>query len=276
MSFENSNTTLNNIIINNKEYFNENTYNNQNIIKNTITINIKNTTLTFNKDLNILFCKACFINLNNTNYLQHLKQKHINDFKIIKNNNIENFKIEIENLNISNLEFLENNLRNNKYYFKELLINYNGFKCIECDFININYKNIRIHFNSKHNNNKNTNKNTKAIYILKNIPLQVLESFKNNKKLYFIPILPNINNSNNLNKQTLNSSLDNNSNSSFNNNSNSNSSLSSNTKNTIINNYNKEKNINNFKNSLLNTNNIKLLNSFIKKSNILKFLKYKN
>ena len=135
----NTNSLINNIILNNQNIINKNSYNNTNIIINTTTINIENTPFTFNNNLKLLFCKSCFINLTNINYLEHLKKKHLETYKSFKKEDLEYI---IQKLELANYEILENKLTYNKYYFKELIINYKGFKCLECLYINNNSKAI--------------------------------------------------------------------------------------------------------------------------------------
>lgn len=268
-----SNTALNNIIINNKHNITLENYKNINIITPTNTIEIDNIPFTYNNNLKVLFCKVCVCNLTNTNYLKHLQKNHKTLYNILKNNKtLENIKNNIHNLELANIETLKNNIENNTFYFKELIINFKGFKCLECFKVDINKKNIKMHFNKRHIA-KEINKNTKAYYIIDNIPLQVLEGFKNNEKVYFIPKIPitaYTSNNNNINNNLNSSSTSDSSSISFN-------SISSNTRNEILLDYNNNTNITNLEASkITNINNTKLQNSFIKKSNIALFLENKN
>lgn len=291
-----------------------------NSFKATSTSNLDNTIITYNKDLNLIFCSNCNINLTRSNYIKHLKLRHKNTLKEYKDNSkLDSLRDILDNLEIATLNTLERDIEPNKYYFKELPLILNGYKCLECNYININYKAIRQHYNLEHNTNtKRTN--TKASYILNNIPLQLIEGYNRHKKLYFIPKLPNFkskdsrsrveeeeetnssntNSSSSINYSSSNSSSkeiasnqqdlrdktsnldiedisleessleDTNISSSFN--------INSKTRYSILKTYNKEiidkENNKDFITSI--DNNKKILNSFITKSNILKFFKDKN
>lgn len=251
------------------------------------TIALEDTIITYNIDVTTLFCSKCFINLNKRNYSKHLKDKHRELYKsYINNNTLTILNNRISTLDFYGLDELEGIITNNKFLFKELNIRLNGYKCLECLYINLSPKEIRKHYNKEHSTIKQKT-NKRASYILDNIPIQTLEGFKDNKKLYFIPKLPNLNNNENrgpiLEISTSNRSRSNSLLSSS-----SNSITSSNileiqdttleAKDLILKEYKeetiiKEKNLIN--SSTLDTNS-KLLNSFITKSNLLRFLKDKD
>ena len=285
-------TNLNKLINNNKEIFNLDTYNNINIIESNETITIENTIIKYSKDIKVLFCSNCLINLNTTNYIKYLKKKDLGIYNNYKEENLINtLKDRIINLEFNTLEEIVEVLEFNKYYFKELPINFNNYKCLECNFINTNRKNIRIHFNKKHIRDSNTNTTCKATYIIENIPLQFLEGYKDNKIVYFIPKIPTVSNRNTrIERESIPTSVSsrNSNRSSIISISNSNTSedkeelntrtIETNTKSLIINNYIKEETNRNkdFKENNPLEQNKKLLNSFITKSNIYKYLENKN
>ena len=285
-------TNLNILINNNKEIFNLDTYNNINIIEPNKTITIENTIIKYSKDIKVLFCSNCLINLNTTNYIKYLKKKHLGIYNNYKEENLINtLKDRIINLEFNTLEEIVEVLEFNKYYFKELPITFNNYKCLECNFININRKNIRIHFNKKHIRDSNTNTTSKATYIIENISLQFLEGYKDNKIVYFIPKIPTVSNRNTrIERESIPTRVSsrNSYRSSIISISNSNTSedkeelntrtIETNTKSLIINNYIKEETNRNkdFRESNPLEQNKKLLNSFITKSNIYKYLENKN
>ena len=195
-----NNKDLNNYFINNKDILTLENYNNN--ISPTITTSLENTIITYNNSIKAIFCSNCSINLTYNNYLNYLKKRHSIIYKEYKNNNILNSLVnKINSLEFYDLNKIIKELEYNKYYFKELPIIFNNYKCLECLYTNINREKIRKHFNKNHSNtNKSSRKEVN--YIINNIPLQLLEGFKNNTKLYFIPKLldPNIledNNNNN-------------------------------------------------------------------------------
>ena len=185
---------LNKYLKDNKDLFTLESFNNPNITTPTPTIILEDTILKYSPTLKILLCSRCSVNLTTISYIKHLKEKHkilYNSYKA--NNTLDRLTSKINSLEFNTLEDLKILLEPNRYYIRELVVLFNNYKCLECDFINIDRKNIRIHFNKIHSstrdiNNKPTIK--RAYYIIENIPLQVLEGFRYNTKVYFIPKLP--------------------------------------------------------------------------------------
>ena len=292
MSITLNTTMLNNLITNNKKAFNLNTYYNINIIEPNLTITLGDTIIKYSKDIKVLFCSNCLINLTSTNYIKHLQKKHLGIYNNYEEEKLINtLKSKIASLEFNNIEEIVEELEFNKYYFKELPITFNNYKCLERNFTNINRKNIRIHYNKEHSleedTTNTTNTTTKATYIIEDVPLQYLEGYKDSKKIYFIPKIPRINIIEE-EPTTTRSSSRYYSSSSINSSSNSNTredkeelntrALETNTKSLIINNYIKEE-YNRSNDSRENNpleQNRKLLNSFITKSNIYKYLEDKN
>jgi superfamily II DNA/RNA helicase len=186
MSSINNNKGLNSYLINNKDLI---TFSNYNNIEPSTTISLENTILSYNSNIKAIFCLNCSVNLVKSNYIKHLSKFHSRLFKEYKESNIfKDLEDKIKSLEVLSIEDTIEELGYNKYYFKELPLLFNNFKCKECFFINISRKNIRIHYNKIHFNN-NKNSKLEANYIINNIPLQYLEGFKNNTKIYFIPKL---------------------------------------------------------------------------------------
>ena len=108
-------TNLNKLIINNKEIFNLDTYNNINIIEPNETITIENTIIEYSKDIKVLFCSNCLINLTTTNYIKHLKKKHLGIYNNYKEEDLINIlKSKIANLEFNTLEEIVELLKFNK------------------------------------------------------------------------------------------------------------------------------------------------------------------
>ena len=288
-------TTLNRIINNNKKIFNLDTYNNINIIEPNETITLEDTIIKYSKDIKVLFCSNCLINLTTTNYIKHLKKKHLGIYDNYKEEDLINIlKSKIANLEFNTLEEIVELLKFNKYYFKELPLIFNNYKCLEFNFININRKSIRIHYNKIHSRDLNTTTTTtKATYIIEDVSLQFIEGYKTSKKIYFIPKIPIVSNRNTrideestTTTSRANSSCSNrdsiisisNSNISEDEEELNTRTIETNTKSLIINNYIIEETNRNkdFRESNPLEQNKKLLNSFITKSNIYKYLENKN
>ena len=96
--------------------------------------------LKYNKDLSILICSTCSLAfINSKSIKKHLKEKHptINITKDLLS--------KLESYNIISYIDSKNNIPNNTYYFKDLPISFNNYKCYKCDFITTSYRKIRIH-----------------------------------------------------------------------------------------------------------------------------------
>lgn len=164
-------TLLNNYLINNRTKLNKDSFKDSSYFKANKTTIIDNTIISYSKELSLIFCSNYSINLTKSSYLKHLKIRHNSLYINYKNNLIlDNIANILEDLEITNLESLERKVRDNKVYFNELPLILNGFKCLSCNYISINYKAIRQHFNLEYNNPNNKSK-AKANYILDNIPL---------------------------------------------------------------------------------------------------------
>lgn len=187
-----SNRELNNILTSINKNTLEDIYSKEELLTSTDTTTISNTIISFNRELSILFCKICSSNLYKDNTIKHLREKHSSIYKAYTNNNlITNLKEILETLENPSFNNLLTRLGSNSYFFRDLNIIYKGFKCYECLYTNSNPKQIRKHFNKEHRAiGERTRSNTKAIYILENIPLQLITSNYKNTRSYFIPKLP--------------------------------------------------------------------------------------
>jgi hypothetical protein len=204
MSSISNNKDLNDYFINSKELITLEAYNNFNSPSTTIVLG--DTIINYSTTIKVLFCSKCSINLTNSNYINHLKKNHSLTYKEYNNNNkLKSLISLIDTLEFLILDKLREELSYNKYYFKELPIILNNFKCLEYLYTSINRKGLRIHFNKNHSNINKTSK-LEANYIIEGVPLQLLEGFINNTKIYFIPKLidPTKVGDNNLNNTTIN------------------------------------------------------------------------
>ncbi len=138
-----TNLALNNLLESINEYNIEELYNNNNIIEATSTINIPNTIISYNKEVNILFCNIYFINLYKGNTIDYLYKKHSIIYKEYnKEGYLTNINNILNNIESSSFNTLLETLGNNRYYFKNLDINLNGYKCRDCFYSNLSYKQI--------------------------------------------------------------------------------------------------------------------------------------
>lgn len=288
MSVDISNSELNNYFKNNNKLITLESFNNPDITTPTNTIFLENSIIKYSLDLKFILCFKCSTNLTTTNYIKHLKVKHKLLYNTYKDNNtLENLENKIKSLEFNTLDDLTILLKPDTYYIKELPILFNNYKCLECFYTSTNRKTIRNHFNRNHTINKaleSNNTSREAYYIINNIPLQLLEGFKNNTKIYFIPKLPKTT----IIEDTLSTRNYRDTNSSNSDDNNSNDSKDSpnynpreidiSNKELILEKYNKDKKEK--EKDLLYTTSIegnkKLLSSFITKSNILVYLENKN
>ena len=301
------NTTLNNSLKNNR--YTEEDYS---ILEFSPTSKLSNSIITYSRDLNLVFCSSCRTNLISTKVIEHLAKIHSNLYSTYKSNNIiENLEAILERIEPASIEELKNSIEPNNYLFKELDLLLNNYKCLECLYIATSSKEIRKHFRKEHKElytSKTLKTNTKAYYILENIPIQILEGFKYNAKVLFIPKLPTKDidlyrsrnptrepksrskgkerardTSSNSNSRVSISSRDESINSSKDNL----EVLANNSKGTNVSTFNKDSILNSYRTKIEESNNSrefisnidnnsKLLNSFVTKSNILEFLKDKD
>ena len=146
----------------------------------------------YNKDLNIIICSKCLLALlNNKDIIKHLKTRYLDYYNSIKEN--KELITRLEGLSITSYNSIIT-IPFNTYYFKDIPITFNSYKCIKCDFITTSSKVIRKHLINIENI-KNTTKN-KSKDIIYNIPIQILYSTLN--KGIFIPKLPSIDSNSNI------------------------------------------------------------------------------
>lgn len=188
MSIEN--TTLNTLLKENryiKEDFKD--------LEPTSTFIIANTIIRYSNELNIFFCSTCLTSLLSTKVIEHLNKRHKTLSTSYKDDNRYNSlnKLE-ERYRQANIEDLSARIEYNTFYFKELELNTNGYKCVECPYLDTYSKGVRIHFRLAYKDlytSTSIKSKEKAYYIIENVPVQVIDGFKYNKRVIFIPKLPN-------------------------------------------------------------------------------------
>ena len=140
--------------------------------------------------LQVLLCLDCSRCLNPATYLQHLKRRHFIAYRQLDLRALARLQQEISGLLLSPVDELST-VSHNTHYFPDLPITFNNFKCQECRFVDVNRKVVCTHFHSQHQPlTKSVNR--KVDYVLGDVPLQTLEGFLNNRKIHFIPKLPEV------------------------------------------------------------------------------------
>ena len=186
-----TNNVLNTLIKALKEYNIVELYNNKDIIEANTTTTIDNTIISYNREVPIIFCNICFINLFTTNTIEHLKKKHYSLYKdYSKKGYIDNIERDIASIEPYSFNTLLANLGVNRFYFTGLPIVFDGYKCRDCYYTSISYKQVRKHFNKEHFNIGEGSKTSKATYIIENVLLETIKGDIRNNKVYIIPRLP--------------------------------------------------------------------------------------
>ena len=146
----------------------------------TKVIELEPSFLTYNKELELLICSSCSLALINTKAIKkHLKERH-SSIKITKEllSNLESYSIK---------SYIDSNtsIPYNTYYFKDLTLILNEYKCFKCSFITTSYKKLRNHLVNIEGI-KGTS--TKRRDDINTIPISILYPSLN--KGLFIPKLP--------------------------------------------------------------------------------------
>ena len=154
----------------------------------TSTRPIQSSCIHYCPSLQILLCLSCGRYLNPATSLQHLKRHHSAVSRQLDPRAIARLQQEISRLPLHPAEEIST-VSHNTHYFSSLPITFNNFKCRDCGFVDVNRKNIRAHFHWLHQPlTKSVNR--KVDYVLEDVPLQTLEGFLSNRKIHFIPKLP--------------------------------------------------------------------------------------
>lgn len=171
MSISTSLEFINNYLKENKDTITKEVYKNSNLVTPTSTLILEGTIINCSIDIKVIFCSYCSINLTSTNYIKHLKTRHSTLLKEYKNTNkYINLVNKIETLEFNTFEDLKDIIEPNSYYFKDLPLILDFYKCYNCSFINLDRKNIRKHYNNKHTK-QSINSKVKADYIIEGVPV---------------------------------------------------------------------------------------------------------
>ena len=149
---------------------------------------IHDSIICYSHDLKLFFCTPCSRVQSPDAILRHLKQQHRTEHSRLKKAS-KSIQKEISGLSTSSIEQVT--VLHNTYYFSSLPVTFNNFKCRECGYVHMSRKKVRNHFQAKHPQ-PTKSVNQKVDYVLEDVPLQVLEGFTKNNKIYFIPKLPDI------------------------------------------------------------------------------------
>ena len=164
-------------------------------IESTYTTIIANTIIRYSSELNIFFCSTCLISLVSNKVLEYLNRRYKTLLETYKEDNRYIILLDIERLYYkASIEEVKANIEYNSFYFKELDLNLEGYKCLECDYLDTYSRGIRMYFRLKHRElytNKTLKSKEKAYYILERVPLQIIDGFKYNSRVLFISKLSN-------------------------------------------------------------------------------------
>lgn len=138
--------------------------------------------------LQILFCCDCCRYVHPATSARHLKTAHPGAYGQLDQRAVACLQQEISRLVVRSAKDIHA-VSHNTYYILSLQTTFNNFKCEACDFVDVNRKNVRSHFLSRHQP-LTKSANRKVTHVIENVPLQTLEGFRNNRKVHFIPILP--------------------------------------------------------------------------------------
>lgn len=138
--------------------------------------------------LQILFCFDCGRYVHPATSARHLKTQHHGAYGQLDQRAVARLQQEISRLVVRSAKDIPA-VSHDTYYIPSLQTTFNNFKCEACDFVDVNRKNVRSHFLSRHKP-LTKSANRKVAHVIENVPLQTLEGFRNNRKVHFIPKLP--------------------------------------------------------------------------------------
>lgn len=138
--------------------------------------------------LQILFCFDCGRYVHPATSARHLRTQHPGAYGQLDQRAVARLQQEISRLVVRSAKDIPA-VSHNTYYIPSLQTTFNNFKCEACDFVDVNRKNVRSHFLSRHQP-LTKSANTKVAHVIENVPLQTLQGFRNNRKVHFIPKLP--------------------------------------------------------------------------------------
>ncbi|KAK4551402.1 hypothetical protein LTR86_011188 [Recurvomyces mirabilis] len=147
---------------------------------------VQDSSISYSYDLKVFLCTTYSRVQSPNAILGHLKHQHRVEYGRLKKV-VNSIQEEIDSLTANNVKDIA--ITHNAYYLSVLPVTFNNFKCRDCSHVNVNRKGVRNHFQAQHPQ-PTKSINQKVDCVLEDVPLQVLEGFSKNKKIYFIPKLP--------------------------------------------------------------------------------------
>ena len=188
----NPNSTLNDTLVKIQHTLTKNMFKNKDLVKPSLTEKIHKSIFTYHLGLGVLFCSHCRISLGRKSFEAHFRDNHVTMLKDMKQKKeLSALKATVQSLTYHSIDQVQAHMVPDTFFFTELDVNMNGFKCRDCTFVHPDRKQLRAHHNKTHETvaaPKGTN--MKATFVMENVPLQTLGGFDKNKKVFFIPKLP--------------------------------------------------------------------------------------
>ena len=188
----NTNSNLNDTLLKIQHTVTKNMFKNPNLVKPNLAEKVHGSIFKYNSELGLLFCSHCRISLGPKSFEVHFRDNHVTMYKDMKGKKtLSTMKATIQSLTYHSIDQVQAQMVPEAFFFADLDVNMNGFKCRDCTFVHPDRKQLRVHHNKTHETvaaPKGTN--TKAPFVMENIPLQTLGGFDKNKKIFFIPKLP--------------------------------------------------------------------------------------
>ena len=117
-------------------------------IKPTRVITLNPDFFKYSLDFKVIICSSCALSLlAKSNIKDHLKERHPAYY--IQTRSIQDIIKKLESLELTK-HSNNQNVPWNTYYFTDLKLYFNTYKCLNCDFITTAYKLIRRHLNKEH------------------------------------------------------------------------------------------------------------------------------
>ena len=120
------------------------------------------------------------------------RDNHVTVYKDCKQRKqLTNLKTTIQGLSYSSFDQIQPQMAPETFFFAELDVNMNGFKCREWSFVHPNREQLRAHHNKAHETVAAAKGiNAKAAFVMENMPIQTLGGFDKNRKIFFLPKMP--------------------------------------------------------------------------------------
>lgn len=181
-----SSSTINSILKENSSLYNKALFKD---IASSSTISLNPSFLEYYTSIKVLGCNLCKTSISSTltSIKKHLKEKHSSFLKETSKEELKRLILDISLLDYNTIEALSN-IEPNRYYYPNLELNLNSFKCIRYNYTSSSNITIRAHLNKEHN--LKGNKGVKSSLYLDNIPISIIKGLEANNKVTFIPKLP--------------------------------------------------------------------------------------